>query len=156
MTMTDVQCPTCGAPVLPVAKVATNPISSNALRSQLALAPMPQPRTAGGLGCMTIILSGSIAFAAAVIIGGISQFTLGTDYPAPGYRFGEAAIFSGIAAFIIVMTAMFSVFVWRQANHDRIYTKMLGDWFAHKTAYDNDYYCTRCDIRVPSSASTTL
>ena len=155
MTTTDAQCPTCGAPVLPVATVATNPITSNAVRSQLSLAPMPMPRTAGGLGCMTVILSGSVAFAAAVIIGGISQFTLGTDYPAPGYRFGEAAIFSGVAAFIIVMIAMFSVFVWRQANHDRIYTTLMGEWFAHKTAYENDSFCTKCNIRVPGSASTT-
>jgi hypothetical protein len=155
MTVTDAQCPTCGAAVLPVATVASNPITSTAVRDQLVLEPMPQPRTAGGLGCMTVILSGTVAFAAAVIIGGISQFTLGTDYPAPGYRFGEAAIFSGVAAFIIVMIGMFSVFVWRQANYDRIYTKTLGEWFVRKTAYENDSYCTNCNIRVPGSASTT-
>lgn len=147
--MTESACPTCSGPLTPVAAVVANPFTPDTLRAQLALAPMPQPRRAGGLGCMSIILSASVAFAAAVIIGGISQFTLGTDYPAPGYRFGEAAIFSGVAAFIIVMTAMFSVFVWRQANNDRIYKSIVVAWFAQKTAYENDLYCTTCNTRIP-------
>jgi hypothetical protein len=147
--MTESRCPSCSGALVPVAAVVADPATPDALRAQLSLAPMPQPRRAGGLGCMTVILSASVAFAAAVLIGGISQFTLGTDYPAPGYRFGEAAIFSGIAAFIIVMIAMFSLFVWRQANNDRIYKTVLVAWFTQKTAYENNLYCTTCNTRIP-------
>ena len=147
--MTESRCPTCSSALVPVAAVVADPATPDALRTQLALVPMPQPRRSGGLGCMTVILSGAVAFAAAVIIGGISQFTLGTDYPAPGYRFGEAAIFSGIAAFIIVMVAMFSLFVWRQANNDRLYKNIVVAWYAQKTAYENDLYCTTCNARFP-------
>lgn len=146
--MTDTRCPQCAQALVPLAAVVADPATPDAVRAQLALAPTPQPRRAGGLGCTTVILSGAVAFAAAVIIGGISQFTLGTDYPAPGYRFGEAAIFSGIAAFIIVMIAMFSLFVWRQANNDRLYKKVVVAWFAQKTAYENDTYCTNCNTRI--------
>jgi hypothetical protein len=104
---------------------------------------------------MSVLLSTAVAFAAAVMIGGISQFTLGTDYPAPGYRFGEAAVFSGVAAFIIVMVAMFSVFVWRQANNDRIFKLAFVEWYTKKTAYENDLYCSACQTRYPAIQPTT-
>ena len=153
--MSDARCPQCNNALVPIAAVVNDPATADAVRASLALAATPKPRAAGGLGCMSIILSGSVAFAAAVIIGGISQFTLGTDYPAPGYRFGEAAIFSGIAAFIIVMVAMFSVFVWRQANNDRIYKKIVAVRYTQKIAYDNDSYCTTCHTRVAGPPATT-
>lgn len=153
--MADTRCPQCAAPLQTVQQVATHPDTAADVRAALALAPLPAQRRSGGLGCMSVILSTAVAFAAAVVIGGISQFTLGTDYPAPGYRFGEAAVFSGVAAFIIVMVAMFSVFVWRQANYDRIYKQTVVTWYIAKTAYENDLYCTACQRRFPATNPTS-
>ncbi len=142
-----VACPQCNQPGVPVASAAHDTQLSEQTRTTLALAPIPARRSSGGLGCVTLALSFAISTFVSVIVGGIAEFTNGTNFPAQGMRLGETGVFSGIAAFIVMMTAMFSFFVWRQARMDRLYTQQFSLWHTQKTAYETDYYCVQCNKR---------
>ena len=142
-----IACPQCHQPGVPVASAALDTQLSEQIRSTLALAPTPTRRTSGGLGCITLALSFAISTFVSVIVGGIAEFTNGTNFPAQGMRLGETGVFSGIATFIVVMVALFSFFVWRQARMDTLYTQQFSLWHAQKTAYETDYYCVHCHKR---------
>lgn len=111
------------------------------------IASPPSPKQSGGLGCITLLLSFSIAVAASVIVGGIAELTNGTNFPAQGLKPGDTGIYSGIATFIVGMIALFSVFVWRQARNDAILKTKLVIWHQQKLRYENDYYCPHCQFR---------
>lgn len=142
-----VACPQCNQPGVPVSSAALDTQLSEQTRNSLALTPTPARRRSGGLGCVTLALSFAISVFVSVVVGGIAEYTNGTNFPAQGMRLGETGVFSGIAAFIVVMTAMFSFFVWRQARMDTLYTKQVSQWHHQKSAYEADYYCVHCNTR---------
>jgi hypothetical protein len=125
------------------------------VRTQLQASLPPKPRQAGGLGCTTLALSFAIALAAAVIIGTISELTIGTDFPAQGMRRGEAGIFSGIGTFIIVMISLFSIFVYRQARNDAVLKSQLAAWHSARGATTNDRFCPTCQKRIVTPQQST-
>jgi hypothetical protein len=145
--MTSNHCPQCQSPLVPVAVAAKDPAIPEEIRQGLALPQPPSPQQSGGLGCVTLILSFSIAVAASVIIGGIAELTIGTNFPAQGLKVGDAGIYTGIATFIGAMTALFSVFVWRQARNDTILKRKLVVWHQQKQRYESEYYCPQCQFR---------
>jgi len=140
-------CPQCQQPGIPVATAAHDPQLSDAVRATLAVPLPPIRRTTGGLGCATLALSFAVASFVSVIVGGIAELTNGTDFPAQGMRLGETGVFTGIATFIVVMVALFSLFVWRQARMDTHYKAQFSKWHRQKTAYDAEYYCAQCNMR---------
>lgn len=146
--MANDTCPTCNGPLQSIQEAAQNPQLSPEVRAQLQVSLPPQPRQAGGLGCTTLALSFAIALAAAVIIGTISEFTIGTDFPAQGMRRGEAGIFSGIGTFIIVMISLFSIFVYRQARNDAVLKTQLAAWHSARGAATHDQFCPNCQKRI--------
>jgi hypothetical protein len=93
------------------------------------------------------VLSFSLAVAASVIIGGVAELTIGTNFPAQGLKVGDTGIYTGVATFIVGMTALFSVFVWRQARNDTILKKKLVVWHQQKLRYESEYYCPQCQFR---------
>ncbi|NBU64629.1 MAG: hypothetical protein EBS29_09040 [Chloroflexia bacterium] len=145
--MIATQCPQCQNPLVAVSIAANDPALSEEIRQSLALPPPPSPKQSGGLGCITLLLSFSIAVAASVIVGGIAELTNGTNFPAQGLKPGDTGIYSGIATFIVGMIALFSVFVWRQARNDAILKTKLVIWHQQKLRYENDYYCPHCQFR---------
>lgn len=140
-------CPNCQRVAVTVAHAANDSTLSESIRAKLALPASPARRTSGGLGCVTLALSFGVASLISVIVGGIAEITNGMNFPAQGMRFGETGVFSGIATFIVVMVAMFSFFVWRQARIDAHYTYQFGIWHQQKTAFERDLYCPHCDTR---------
>jgi len=130
-----------------VALAANDPAIPEEIRQGLALPQPPSPQQSGGLGCVTLLLSFSLAVAASVIIGGVAELTIGTNFPAQGLKVGDAGIYTGIATFIVAMTALFSVFVWRQARNDTILKKKLVMWHQQKLRYESEYYCPQCQFR---------
>ena len=145
--MTTNHCPQCQSPLTSVALAANDPAIPEEIRQGLALPQPPSPQQSGGLGCVTLLLSFSLAVAASVIIGGIAELTIGTNFPAQGLKVGDAGIYTGIATFIVAMTALFSVFVWRQARNDTILKKKLVMWHQQKLRYESEYYCPQCQFR---------
>jgi hypothetical protein len=61
-------------------------------------------------------LSFSLAVATSVIIGGVAELTIGTNFPAQGLKVGDTGIYTGVATFIVGMTALFSVFGDKRAT----------------------------------------
>ena len=145
--MTTNHCPQCQNPLVSVAEAAKDPAIPEETRQGLALPQPPSPKQSGGLGCVTLLLSFSIAVAVSVIVGGIAELTIGTNFPAQGLKAGDTGIYSGIATFIVAMTALFSVFVWRQARNDTILKKSLVAWHQQKQRYESEYYCPHCQFR---------
>jgi hypothetical protein len=123
--MTTNHCPQCQSPLVPVAEAAKDPAIPEEIRQGLALPTSPSPQQIGGLECVTLLLSFSIAVAASVIIGGVAELTIGTNFPAQGLKVGDTGIYTGVATFIVGMTALFSVFVWRQARNDTVLKNKL-------------------------------
>lgn len=123
--MTTNHCPQCQSPLTSVALAANDPAIPVAQRQGLALPAPPSPQQSGGLGCVTLVLSFSLAVAAPVIIGGVAELTIGTNFPAQGIKVGDTGIYTGVAIFIVEMTALFSVFVWRQARNDTVLKNKL-------------------------------
>lgn len=151
-----VPCPKCQHPAASVADAAQDASLSEQVRATLALPPAPVRRTSGGLGCVTLALSFAVALFVSVIVGGIAEITNGMNFPAQGMRFGETGVFSGIATFIVVMVALFSFFVWRQARIDTLYKKQFNSWYALQTAHQHDHYCTSCGTRwTPENVTNT-
>jgi hypothetical protein len=130
-----------------VALAANDPAIPAEQRQGLALPPPPIPTQSGGLGCVTLVLSFSLAVAASVIIGGVAELTIGTNFPAQGLKVGDTGIYTGVATFIVGMTALFSVFVWRQARNDTILKKKLVQWYQQKLRYESEYHCPQCQFR---------
>lgn len=140
-------CPKCHQPASTIALAVQNETLSADIRAKLALPAPPARRASGGLGCTTLALSFAVASFVSVVVGGIAELTNGTNFPAQGMRLGETGVFSGIATFIVVMVALFSIFVWRQARIDTHYTQQFAAWHRLHTAYTHDRYCVQCDTR---------
>lgn len=145
--MTTNHCPQCQNPLTPMALAANDPAIPAEQRQALVLPTPPSPQQSGGLGCVTLLLSFSLAVAASVIIGGVAELTIGTNFPAQGLKVGDTGIYTGVATFIVGMTALFSVFVWRQARNDTILKKQLVVWHQQKLRYESEYYCPQCQFR---------
>lgn len=150
----SISCPQCQQPGVPVATAAQDVQLNDALRATLAAPPLPVRRTAGGLGCATLALSFAVSVFVSVLVGGVAELTNGTNFPAQGMRLGETGVFTGIATFIVVMVALFSLFVWRQARMDTHYKAQFSQWHRQKTAYDAEYYCARCNTRWDATPAT--
>jgi hypothetical protein len=65
--MTTNHCPQSPSPLMSVTLAANDPAISAAQRQGLVLPTSPSPQQSGGLGCVTLLLSFSIAVVASVI-----------------------------------------------------------------------------------------
>ncbi len=99
--MTTTHCPQSQSPLTSMALAANDPAIPAAQRQGLVLPTPPSPQQSGGLGCVTLVLSFSLAVAASVIIGGVAELTIGTNFSAQGLKVGATGIYTGVATFIV-------------------------------------------------------